>query len=465
MKKTFVFFILSVFSICMCAAESSKDESEIHLTATRAMEYAVENSRALKRAKIELETKQDSVNNALNVFMPTVQVSGTLSRSNKYSTTYASLLNPLYDALGSSYRLPTQASTEADYWTAIGQLSVSYNFNASMICQIQQTNLDYQSGLISWDQQVKQTKRDVLKLYYSLLLSQSALENDRQSLKNAKERYNEALRSYENGTSPELNVLQSNVNRKNLELQVQKEELQFNEQLSQFGYVIGLPSDTKIYLEGSLNDVELYQIDINNFINSFIANNVDLRLLNNNLASLDSQLLANDLSTFTPSLSFSYALKPTLYDFDSNWFNPSNWTDAGNFSLTLSWNLTDMLPFSSNRIKYMNLKKQKQSLYLSLSDQIDSIKMEAQKIFDEMELARSSISASEENIRLAKQSYKLVSEAFANGSVDILEVRDAQSQLNQAIYNQQNDYFTYITSLIDLGYLFDLDEKILEEVQ
>ena len=426
------------------------------------MSYAKENSRTIKMANIDLVSQKEATNHVLNALLPDVSVAAGLIRNNTYSTTYASMLNPLYEAMGSSYRLPTSAPSESANWTAMGSLSFSLNLNLSLIEQINRSNADYQKGLVTWEQTVKHVERDIKKLFYSLLLQQEALKADKEALQNSETRYNQTQRAFRNGTVPQLSVLQSNVAFKNMSLEVQKEEQALSEQLMEFALLLGMPAGTKITLQGNLN-TDILKVDSEKVLSSLTGYNSEQKLMEANLASLDAQMKGLNLSSFTPSLSFKYTLQPSLYGIGNSWFDTNNWTDAGNMSLTISWNLTNMLPFSTNRLNYDKLKREKEKMELSVQEKQRSIMMNAIELFDKLNSCKNSVEASQENINLAQRSYNMTVQAYNNGSVDFLEVKDAQEQLSKSQLALQQELFTYVSCIVDLEYLLDLPQGWMEE--
>ena len=161
----------------------------LKLTLDDAVEFARKNSRAIRSAAIDVESKADARNHVLNVFCPDVSFSGTITKPNEYDTTYATLLNPLYEMAGSGAALPTDYQSEAEKYTVIGSASISFSWGLSIIENVKKSNRDYEAGLISWEQVVKQNERDVKKLFYSMLLQQKTIQNNRESLENTYQRF------------------------------------------------------------------------------------------------------------------------------------------------------------------------------------------------------------------------------------------------------------------------------------
>lgn len=464
-KKIAIFITLAVMlnSTASVVADDSfqhpfapeKSEKTVSLTVQDAVEYARKNSRQVKIAAIDIDSKADARQHVLNVFCPDVSFSGTIASPNEYDSTYATLLNPLYEKAGMGSPIPTDYEREADKYSVIGSASISFSWGLSIIEDVKKANRDYEAGLISWEQVVKQNERDVKKLFYSLLLQQKTIENDRETLQNTYQRYLNTKKSYESGNAPRLDMLQSNVTYQNMKRDVEKEELSFKSQLKQFAVILGFSAETELTLDGSLA-VDMLELNQQEMLEKYMVSNAEVRLLEKQVESVSAQMRGLNLDSFTPTLSFNYATKQTLNPIDSDWFDGSNWKDKGSASMSLTWNFTNALPFSDNRIKYKDLKRQREQLYLKIEQKKQDIANDIQKLFDDITSAANAMEATKENIELAEEAYRLLSKAYSAGTVDFIEVKDAETQLNKARLAEQTELYTYISSLAELEYILDL---------
>lgn len=451
MKKSFLISTL-IFLFSLAFAE------KVTLTVQDAVDYAQKNSRAIKIAAIDVDSKSDARNHVLNVFCPDVSFSGTIAAPNEYDTTYATLLNPLYKAHGYS-GLPTDYEREADKYSVIGTASISLSWGLSIIEDVKKANLDYEAGMISWEQATKQNELDVKKLFYSMLLNQETIKNDRETLQNTYQRYLNTEKSYKSGNSPRLDVLQTHVSYENMKRDVEKEELAFKSQMKEFATILGFSADTEIVLSGTL-ETEIREFDRTEILAKYTSSNSEIRLLEKQAESVSAQMRGLNLDSFTPTLTFSYATKPTLNPIDDNWLDGSNWSDKGSGALSLVWNFTNALPWSDNRIRYNDLKRQREKIYLQIEQKKDDIKNETEKLFDDLESSASALKTVKENIELAEEAYRLLTRAYANGTVELIEVKDAETQLNKTRLSEQQELFTYISALAELEYVLDLPEVL-----
>lgn len=458
MKKNYVGILVSLalFSVSVVYAQSESavtensgktaEEPVVRLTIEQAVDYARENSKTLQSSAIDLEIKKRASSYSWNQFMPSVQVTGTMSRKNE--------VTPMSISIPGITMPPQPDPTEADHWTAVGGVSVSWNFSAAMIESIRLAKRDYEAGLISWDQTLRQTELQIEKLFYGLLLQEESLKIQQDSLENARLRMEQARINYLNGLIPELSYIQAQVSYQNMKPSVMKQEQLLKQQLDMFGFLIGLPAGTKIELEGA---IEPPRIDLvaQDLVDISMENNPDILLLNKNLEILKLTYSMQNLQTYIPSLSLSWGFQPVVSDIQENWID--NYTDGGSFSATLVWNLTNMLPFSANQQKAKDTKDNIRKMELSLETLKENTALNIRTQIDNLNQAWANIEAASGNITLAQKSYDMNVTSYQNGTRELLDVKDAESQLNQAKLGLINSKYEYLTGLLDLEYSLNID--------
>lgn len=472
MKKCILTAALFAAAVCLCQAQSDKEEQTVTLTEDSAVAYALENSLSIKSSAIDLEIKKRAGDNAWNVLLPTVQASGTLSRSgtSSYSSIEAAaqsaLLSARVGALENGGSLPVEAQaalynqilggmgyedTESGHWTTVGNLGVSWNLSLAYIGQIKAAKADYEGGKITYEKSVRETEVNVRKLFYGLLLQQENIRIQKASLENARLRAVQAETNFKNGLVPELSMLQAQVSYENKRPEVEQADRLLRQQLDTFAFIIGLPVGTNIVLDGSI-EPEYVDVDVDTLIQKYSASSLDIKNLDATISSLKNNLSAINLSSYTPALALNYSLQPALIyglDFD-RYTDADNWNDSNSFSITLAWNLTNLLPWSSNRQNAKNIESNIKKLELSREMAVENQKVEVRKAVDTLTQARQQIDAMGRNIQLAQRSYEMTMRSYRNGTTELLDVRDAESQLDQAKLGLANQKFNYISALLDL---------------
>lgn len=439
-----------VFAQTDTPAEAKKDapagsaENPIVLSCDKAVEYALEHGSAIKTAKLDLELSKFKKNTSWNSLIPSVNVNETISRSNEVSTQMEQIIkmiNPMYKA---------PEPTESKHWTAVGNIAVQFNFNAAMIANIISAVENYETGKITWQQTLQETESNVRKLFYALLLQQESLKISRSSLENARQRQNQAAVNYRNGYVPELSLLQAQVAYSNLLPQVTKAEQEFKQQLDTFVFLLGLPVGTQIVLDGKI-EPEFVDLNADELVQECLRESLSLRQLDSTIKSIKIQKTALDLKDYTPSISVNWGWQPMITDaLDKSWTDKDNWSDNGNLSFTLAWNITNMLPWSSSRVTAKELKTNVAKMEINRDTLVQNLELEVRKAVDSLNLSRSSIESSQKSIALAQRSYNMTWQAYRSGTKELLDLRDAESQLNQAKLGLLSEQFNYMTKLWDL---------------
>ena len=466
--------VLIAFASCGFAfaqeSDSNKNEKLI-LTVEDAVSYALKNNQSLKSAAIDLEIKKRANSNSWNTFLPSASLSGTLARSNDIDTIKSSIESsaafPAFLQGASLYGLEgglkaasnidsskliddMYGSEEAALWHPVGSLSFSWAFNAAMLKSISATKKQYEAGLISWEQSVRETEVNIKKMFYGILLAQENLKIQKESMRNAEARWHQAEINYRNGTVPRLSVLNSQVTYENMKPTILSAENSLKQTKETFGFLLGLPYGTKIDLTGT---IETSYVDVNadELFKKYVEQNNEIKSLKKNIELIKTGIDATYLSTFTPSLAVGFGLQPTVSNITKNWFDKDNYSEGGTLTITLAYsNLFDMLPWSSNMQKLKDSKQQLAQAEIGLEQLYQNAEIEVHKLCDNLTVSRANIEAMRNNVTLAQEAYDSTLKAYNNGTQELLAVRDSESSLNQARLGLMNENYNYISAVLDL---------------
>lgn len=456
----FLFAVMSFSVVFSQTAEKVNAENEtsvdldsariVNLTIDQAVEYGLQNSVQLKTAKIDLATKQRSMDTRWNVFIPSLQASGTFVRQNKVSDSTA-----MIKAMFPTYSFPAFEPEEKDHWVISTSFGASLNLNAALISGIKATQNNYEAGLISYEQSEKQLKRDIQKAFYGLLLAQKNLELQKESLETSRQRVAQTKANYLAGYVPELSLLQAQVSYENTRPVIMELENSLSKQLRTFAFLLGFPINTELHLTGEIAPTYL-TIDVetkSDLIKKSVSNSLDLLSLKKSVMLLDNQLEALKFQNWTPSLALSYSYAPAISL--SQEMKAENWSDGGSFSATLVFNFTNLLPFSSGANNIKDAKNNLDKIELSYSSLLESTKMNVISLLESLNKSSSSIEANKMNIDLAQKAYNLTQVAYKNGTKELLDVKDSENSLNQARLGMLNEQYNYLSCLLDLQYLIN----------
>ena len=477
MNPKIIRFLVVFIAFASCgfafAQESNSNKKErLVLTVDDAVNYALKNNQSLKSAAIDLEIKKRANSNSWNTFLPSASLSGTLARSNDIDTIKSSIeSNAAFPAFlgyaknGADLKTSAVAasnidssklidemygSEEAALWHPVGSLSFSWAFNAAMLKSISATKKQYEAGLISWEQSVRETEVNIKKMFYGILLAQENLKIQKESMGNAEARRHQAEINYRNGTVPRLSVLNSQVTYENMKPTILSAENSLKQTKETFGFLLGLPFGTEIDLTGT---IETSYVDVNadELFEKYVEQNNEIKSLKKNIELIKTGIDATYLSTFTPSLAVGFGLQPTVSNITKNWFDKDNYSEGGNLTITLAYsNLFDMLPWSSNMQKLKDSKQQLAQAEIGLEQLYQNAEIEVHKLCDNLTVSRANIEAMRNNVTLAQEAYDSTLKAYNNGTQELLAVRDSESSLNQARLGLMNENYNYISAVLDL---------------
>lgn len=459
-KITAILCTLLAASTLYAQETKSKEVSQakkeiVKLSIDEAVDYALKNSRSLKSSDIDLEIKKRASSNSWNVFLPNVSVSGTMNRNNEYNPGTAAT-NKLMNQLSQGrYPATTDYDKEEDRWSTIGNISASWTFTPAYITKICAAKAQYEAGEISWEQTQKETITNIKKSYYGLLLAQESLKIQRVTLENARQRMVQAQANFKNGSIPEIKYLQTQVNYENTKPDVYSAEQTVYQQFDLFAFMLGLPIGTEIELTSSIDPV---YVDVNpdELLAKYASSDLQLQLLEKNKKETKLGITSSELGTWFPTLSVNFGYKPVYTGSDGAWHfmngigDKDKWYDSGSLSFTLAWNITNMLPWSSNRQQVKDLRQKLAKLEISIETLQENQKVKVRKAVDTLNQAKEQIDAMARNVTLAQRAYDMSARSYRNGTTELLDLRDNEKSLNQAKLGLLNQKFNYISALMDL---------------
>ena len=449
--KSFASLIFIGFAVSqlLFSEEVAKTEA-VKLSIDEAVEYALKNSRTLKSNDIDLEIKSRASKYSWNVFLPDISASGTMMRANELSPQLQSSMGDFPD--------------EESRWDVIGSVSASWTFTPAYIAKIKVAKAQYEAGKISWEQTQRETITNIKKLYYGLLLQQESLKIKKTTLENSRQRMNQAATNFKNGVIPEIQYLQTQVNYENTKPEVDSAEQSLSQQMDLFAFMIGMPVGTKIEFTSSI-EPNYVDVDADELLEKYGDNDLQIKSLEKNRLAAKLGIVAVDMSTWIPTVAINYGWKPMYvngsqmglssgnakaFGFGSDIGSDEKWYDSGNLSFTLAWNITNMLPWSSSRQSVKDNRQKLAQLQLSIENLKENQKLNVHKAVDTLNQAREQIDAMKRNVTVAQRAYDMSARSYRNGTMELLDLRDAESSLNQAKLGLVNQKFQYISALMDL---------------
>lgn len=426
------------------AALSAQAAAPLRLDVDKAVEMALSNNLSLHSTRIDVDAKKRKVDTAWNVFVPTVDVGGTLGRWNTEKSTIAPTSAP-----------PFFGFVPLPGWTMSGRLSAELTINAALFEGLKSTRLDYESGLLTYEQAKRNIELKVRKGYFEILLLKENISIMQENLLAAEKREELAIQNYRAGLQPELTVLQARVAAANLKPMLAEMSNTLDAAIAMYVLNLGLPRNTRLEFE-SIIIPEFVNLDAEALRQEATNKRSDLLEIRLKLRQTESAKKITNYELKTPSLLLSWMFDPSFAGdpWKDSWIE-NDWNQSsGRFSATLAFRLNGLLPFASGKLgkTLTEFDEAKEQLSIALALTARGMETEVDSLVQKLEKSRRSVGALALNVELAERAYRLSEEAYKAGAKDLLDVQNAELELRKAQYEVLREKFNYITGLIDLEY-------------
>ncbi len=430
---------VSFLALCFSMLYVFSEPLSIHLD--EAVRLAFQNNVQLSSMAIDLRMKKAEKDYAWNVFLPNVQATGTMARSNLKEVSTMVPFPPFTETI---------VLEEKDKWKVMGGLNISLNLNAALFEGLKATRQSYEAGLLSYEAARRDTEQNVKKAFYGLLLQEGSLAISKEKLASAQKRKTQMEANFKNGLVSELQYLQVQLALETQKPAIMEAELLLAQQKELFAFLLGLPLGTEIVLVGEIAP-HIQEFNADELLAEYLGRSFELAQLDKNKELMETQLRATLLQTYTPTIVLSQTFNPALGKIDDDWFKKDNWADtSGAFSLTIAFNLTNLLPFSGMG---QNIKKTRdtiEKLELAKKQALHMSEIDIRNIIQRLEKTKAAIEVMKLNEEIARKALRLSEEAYRAGLLEYLDLKDAETSLLQAELGVLSEKFNYSIGLLDL---------------
>lgn len=468
-------FIIIILFILISNLFCEEQNNVLKLNIDDAISLSLQRNLGVKMENLNFHEKNWALATSWNRFVPSVKMSASLSTVNK------SVLDNAFDDIKDQYKesginLSDSEVYDSDEWENVkkgsvsARLGVSLDLNAKMIFEVRNTALDWQLGKISLDIAKKALERNIKKSYYNLKLLNESIIIKEKSHQSAKNRYDITNRKYQNRIINEIENLNAEFSYEKIKPQLIEIKNNFEDAMLEFKQMLGIKENVEIELISEMDNMDMILFDEENIYLTDLNNNLDVKKANGEM-KLEKNNRNIYISELTPSLSFSFS-KETAYQHsdpfgeDSDWFSDVNedWKEkSGSFTFTISIPLSSFSPFSKEQMNILNstyeIEKKKLVLEQTKLNKELEIKKTIRKINKNIELLKSL----ELNVTITEKVYNLAERSFREGAKTLLEVEDAEENMNNAKLDLLKAKYDYLSAIYDLEYT--IDSKINELIK
>ncbi|MFW5842289.1 MAG: TolC family protein [Spirochaetota bacterium] len=425
----------AVFVLVVGVAVGQAQEARV-VTVDQAVELALRNNLSLENERLDVEISRRQKNSVWNRFLPETSVSGTLLRYNEEQT----------DPAGGG---------PSPRWGIQGRLSAELNITLQLFEGIRLAILDYQRGVIALEDARKLLERDVRKAFYNLIVLEGQIEIAEEAVEIAREQFERTQINFENGVADEFTLLSARVALESRRPVVGNSRLAFEEAKLGFAQLLGLDIETEIILEGTI-EPEIVSLDPDRLIAENLMDRTDLQELRQAVRIQEGVVRAETAALY-PILSLGYVADPTFVNdpFGDPWFADleNDWVQPqGAFTISIIQPLDGLVPGSQAQVRISDERTNLAKLQNQLVLATQRAEIEIRSLANRLETTRVSLGVQELNVELAERAYELALEAYNVGSRELLEVRNAEQDLQDARLQLLQEKSNYTAALLDLEY-------------
>lgn len=415
----FLFILFSIFSWNVFSAENDELSKEKILTLEECISLAKENNLSIKVQK-----------NTLN----------DLKRKNETSW------NSVNPSIKGDAVFQDDFTNKTESFAISGSLGLTLSTN--LYSTIKGAKLNYENGLLTYNQAVKQIEMSVWKTFYDLIYKTEYFSFQSQNLLTAKKNYEQNLEKFKNGKISELDVMSSRVSYEQKKPVLEEARIDLTNNLELFKNIIGVDFDDEIKLDGSLDFLlELKDIKLPPKENP----SPDVQAAKFAVEIAENNLLAQRFSSYSPVITGTYKYGQALN------IDNSLWNETSSLSVGVSIPLDSYLPWSSSAVSINSKKESLESAKLNLEDAEKSIRVNTENALRKINQIISMLEVSKETVALAKKTYEMTETAYNYGKTDFLTLQNASDNVLNAEVSLKNQAKTLMETLLDTEYLLGLE--------
>jgi len=400
------------------------------LTLDRALALAQRTNKTYRR-QVEREGQAESKWwQAVLAFGPTAGLSGSYVLANKPMTM-------VLDMPG--LPMPMEIETSTNYYA--GQLSVSQPLftGFKLLNGFRIAGLQYDSAKDTTRVARTQLHLDVTRAFYNAMVTEQLTQVTEASLESMQQHLEIVKARYREGAASNFEVLRAQVQLANMQPNFLKLRMALSLAKSNLATLTGLDLKQNIQLGGSLKCDEEQWASLEDLQTQALSRRLEIKNLERakQMAEIGHTLAA---TSNLPNVALTGAW--TYYDTADKDFPPegSNLKHSWQIGLGFSWPFWDNLAAipkswgASSQVREAELGKQALE---------DGIRLDVESSYLSLTTAKQTLDAQSQTTALAKESYRLAENQYANGMATNLDVMDAQIALNQAEINYLQAQYDY----------------------
>lgn len=423
-------FLFLFFMITRASAADSILEAYI--------DQGIQNNLALKQQDFSLQKSLAELKEARGMFLPSLSIIARYSRAGggrEIEFPVGDLLNPVYQALNIPITLENEQILfirEREHESKLRL--VQPLFQPSIYHNHQMRNHLAKMKREEKNVFVRQLVADIKTAYYNYLIAVEAVKILAEAEKLLQENLRVSEKLFENHKATKEVVYRAQAELSELEQQIAEAEKNRQLAVAYFNLLLNRSFEEPIIIAESDSLAPVLEMDLDEAEHQALTNRGELLQIEYGIEATASSLkLAR--STFLPgvSLALDYGFQGEEYRFGEE-------DDFWIASAVLQWNLFNGF---QDRAKMEQSLMEKRRLEAQRAELERKIGLQVREAYQNLIVARKSMSSAEDRLRSARKSFEIVSKKYELGMAPQIEYLDARSALTQAELNRIITRYTY----------------------
>jgi outer membrane protein TolC len=425
---------VAVLLLPVAFISAQESSGELKLSLKEAQDYALNNNKMVKSAKLTVEGSQADVWTTIASGLPQISANAAFTDNLKLGVFVMTMSgNTVVITMGRPYNIPVTAQVamplfNAPYYVGVETVKLAQKLSAS---NLQNTEID--------------TRQSVSSAYYLILISEESLRILKNNLANLQETLKSTKAMYNSGMAEATDVDQmtSNVTMVENSFSNLQNTIEINYNLLRFQ--LGVKSDTKIILTETLDDL-VKEMNVNTLLTQ------DFNVMKNiqyDLVDKQEQMSALNLKAqkakILPSLSGVYAYSTSGMGQE---LSSMSWYQSSYLGAQLS------VPLFASGQRYSSIKKAKIDLEKARNTKemvSDQLNMQEKQLRLNLQNANMQYMSQKANIDVSKRVYTSTENKFKQGMASSLDLTQANSLYLQA----ENNYISALMNLLQTKLALD----------
>ncbi len=459
--------VLTHASVCgqeeLLRNDSAKAQT-LNLDLAQAIEIAISSSPTVKVADMEIQKADYARKEVIGSLFPNISASASYQRTlekqvmagldpSAFSSGIADMLTPIYGALA-EMGPPVMPPAQEESSNEPMKIGMDNAWNAGFSAGMPLINVPlWQSIKLTAEavnskvEAARASKIDmvaaVTDAFYGILNAQDSYSVLLKSYDTANENYRIAKTRYEQGLASEFDMIQAEVQVKNMRPTLLTVANGVELAKLQLKVLMGIPSSQPISVTGTLADYERNMFEIVNIsdVDTTLADNTTIRQLEISAKLLERQLKLQKAQWYpTLSLSFVYQWVSNNNDFKFSEYQVFPYSMAG---VTLSF------PIFQGGARYYKQKQAKiayDEMAYTMEDVRQQLGMQLQASIDQIRVSVEQITSTQDAVVLAEKGVTISQKRYEVGAGSSLELISSENALTQARLNHYQSIYNYIVA-------------------